>query len=321
MELDLSEVVFIATANTVDRIPAPLLDRMEVITLEGYSEDEKLAIARDHLLPRLLGQNAVTAGEVTVPDDLVRAVIGDYTREAGVRSLERRLDRLVRRAVTRLVSGDVSAPVEVTVDDLRPALGRPQPVERPAERVVAPGVATGLAVTGAGGDVLYVEAAVMDGEPALVLTGQLGEVMQESGQIALSYLRAHQSEIGIAGLDRRFHVHFPAGAVPKDGPSAGVTMTTALVSLLSGRQVRPDVAMTGEVTLQGRVLPIGGVKEKVLAAHRAGVTQVILPAANGPDTEDIPADVLDALTVHLVDTVPEVLAIALGGSSLKPVQV
>jgi ATP-dependent Lon protease len=314
LELDLSSVVFIATANTLDRIPAPLLDRMEVITISGYSEDEKLAIARDHLLGRVFERNAVRPDEVVVGDDVLRAVIAGYTREAGVRRLEQRLDRLVRKAATRLATGEVSAPVVLGDDDLRPALGRPIPDDKPVDRVTSPGVATGLAVTGAGGDVLFVEAVAMPGEPGLVLTGQLGEVMRESGEIALSYLRSHADALGIAPetvAGRRFHVHFPAGAVPKDGPSAGITMTTALASLLTERKVRGDVGMTGEVTLQGRVLPIGGVKEKVLAAHRAGLRTVILPAANRLDADELPDDVRDALSLHFVDDVADVLGLAL----------
>jgi ATP-dependent Lon protease len=311
-ELDLSDVFFLATANQLDRIPSPLLDRMEVITLDGYSEDEKLAIALQHLLPRLLERNGVADGEIDLSDDVIRAVIADYTSEAGVRRLEQRLDRLVRRAVTHLVDDADALPVVIEHGDLRPALGRPVHREELADRTATPGVATGLAVTGAGGDVLFVEAAAMDGEPGLTLTGQLGDVMKESGQIALSYLRANRAALGIDDdLDRRFHVHFPAGAVPKDGPSAGIAMTTAVVSLLTGRPVRAEVAMTGEVTLHGRVLPIGGVKEKVLAAHRRGVREVILPAANGDDLADLPDDVRDAVTVHLVGTVPEVLTLAL----------
>ena len=310
VELDLSDVVFIATANEIERLPAPLLDRMEIIPVRGYSEDEKVDIARDHLLPRLYEQNAVTDDEVVISDEIVRTVVGDYTREAGVRALERRLDRLIRKAATRIAIGE-QAPIEIRPEELRDALGRPAPREKPAERTVDPGVATGLAVTGAGGDVLFVETAIMPGE-GLTLTGQLGDVMQESGSIALSFLRANAESLGIElPNDKRVHVHFPAGAVPKDGPSAGVTMTVALVSLLTGRRVKGDVAMTGEVTLQGRVLPIGGVKEKVLAAHRAGVTDVILPIANEPDTDDIPESVRDEVTIHLVSTVSEALEVAL----------
>lgn len=320
-ELDLSEVVFIATANTLDTIPAPLLDRMEIISIEGYTEDEKVAIATDHLLPGLFERNGVREGEVVIDESVIRAVVGDYTREAGVRRLEQRLDRLVRRSISTLVQEPDRTSIEVTVDDLRPALGSTSLREDPAERTSVPGVATGLAVTGAGGDVLFVEAAALDAEsdPGLTLTGQLGDVMKESGQIALSYLRANRDALGIeSSLDRRFHVHFPAGAIPKDGPSAGITMTTALVSLLTGRRMRPDVAMTGEVTLHGRVLPIGGVKEKVLAAHRAGVTEVILPRANGQDVDDIPAHIRDAVTIHLVDDVAQVLDHALSSPSQTP---
>ncbi len=315
-ELDLSEVVFIATANTLDTIPAPLLDRMEIVPIEGYTEDEKVAIALDHLLPGLFERNGVHDDEVVVPPEVVRTVVADYTREAGVRRLEQRLDRLVRRAISAMVQDPARQQVVITHDDLRPALGSTSLREDPAERTVVPGVATGLAVTGAGGDVLFVEAAALDpgSEAGLTLTGQLGEVMKESGQIALSYLRANRSDLGISDdvdLDRRFHVHFPAGAIPKDGPSAGITMTTALVSVLSNRRMRPDVAMTGEVTLQGRVLPIGGVKEKVLAAHRAGITEVILPRGNGQDIDEIPEHVREAVTIHLVDDVPAVLDLAL----------
>ena len=313
LELDLSSVVFIATANTLDRMPAPLLDRMEVITISGYSDDEKLAIAREHLMPRVYDRNGVRPDEITIADDLVRTVIDDYTREAGVRRLEQRLDRVVRRAATSIADESVVPPYAVTEQDLRDALGKARPEELPAERVDRPGIATGLAVTGAGGDVLYVEAAATGGEPRLTLTGQLGDVMRESGEIALSYLRAHADELGIAreSLAQRFHVHFPSGAVPKDGPSAGITMTTALASLLTGRAVRSDLAMTGEITLSGRVLPIGGVKEKVLAAHRSGVRTVILPKANRGDADDIPADVAAQLELHFVDDVIEVLGLAL----------
>ena len=312
-ELDLSEVVFIATANVLDTIPAPLLDRMEIISLEGYTEDEKIAIARDHLLPRLYERNGVTADEVVIEDDLIRTVVGDYTREAGVRRLEQRLDRLVRRAVSELVRSPERDSVEIGEDDLRPALGRTAMREDPAERTVIPGVATGLAVTGAGGDVLFVEVSAADGEPGLALTGQLGDVMKESGQIVLSYLRANAEAVGLpadADLNKRFHVHFPAGAIPKDGPSAGVTMATAFVSLLRGEPMRNDVAMTGEISLHGRVLPIGGVKEKVLAAHRAGVRHVLLPEDNREDADDVPEHVLGDLELHFAATIDDVLQVA-----------
>ena len=311
MDLDLSNVFFIATANVAEQIPGPLLDRMEVIPLNGYSADEKWEIARDHLLPRIYDRNGVSAEEVELSEDLVRTVVADYTREAGVRRLEQRLDRLVRRAARKVAEGE-AVPVPITTDQLRDALGKPAPSEQPSKRVTAPGIASGLAVSGAGGDVLFVEAVATPGKPGLSLTGQLGDVMQESGEIALAYLGSHASELGLdIGDDQHFHVHFPAGGTPKDGPSAGVTMTTALASLLSGRMVRDDVAMTGEVTLHGKVLPIGGVKEKVLAAHRAGVSTVILPADNRPDADDLPDDVSDAVELHFVDDVTEVLEIAL----------
>ncbi len=315
VELDLSKVLFIATANVVDTIPGPLLDRMEVIRLDGYTEDEKVAIARHHLLPRQVERAALRPDEVTVSDAAVRTVIADYTREAGVRSLERELGRLLRKVATRLAAGDLTAPIEVEAGDVVGWLGRARFFFESADRTAVPGVATGLAVTGTGGDVLYVEATSVGGtSEGLSLTGQLGEVMKESAEIALSYVRSHSEELGLDPSlleGRRFHVHVPAGAVPKDGPSAGVTMTTALVSLLSDRAVRSPVGMTGEVTLQGLVLPIGGVKQKVLAAHRAGLREVVLPARNGPDLEDVPEAVRDEMTFHLATNVSEVLAAAL----------
>src|SRR5688500_6808123 len=242
----------------------------------------------------------------------MRAVISGYTREAGVRRLEQRLDRLVRKAATTIANGAIP-PVTIHVDEIRDALGRHVTEDTPIERITVPGIATGLAVTGAGGDVLFVEAAAMPGEPGLTLTGQLGDVMRESGEIALSYLRAHAATLGIDATDmnRRFHVHFPAGGIPKDGPSAGITMTTALASYPTQRQVRSDVGMTGEITLHGRVLPIGGVKEKVLAAHRAGLRTVILPSANELDADELPDDVRSQLTLHFVDDIGKVLELAL----------
>jgi ATP-dependent Lon protease len=314
VELDLSRVLFIATANMIDTIPGPLLDRMEIIRLDGYTEEEKVAIARHHLVARQLDRNALRADEVTVSDDALRAVVADYTREAGVRSLERELGRLLRKVATRIASGDTEAPVTVEAGDVATWLGRPRYFFEAADRTAVPGVATGLAVTGVGGDVLYVEASVSDGPEGLTLTGQLGDVMKESAEIALSYVRSHTDELGIdpkAFEGRRFHLHVPAGATPKDGPSAGVTMATALVSLLRGVPVNSSVAMTGEVTLQGRVLPIGGVRQKVLAAHRAGLTEVVLPARNGPDLEDVPETVRDAMTFHLASEIGEVLRAAL----------
>jgi ATP-dependent Lon protease len=325
VELDLSRVLFIATANMVDTIPSPLLDRMEVIRLDGYTEDEKVAIARNHLVARQLERAALAADEVTITDDALRTVVGDYTREAGVRSLERELGRLLRKVAAAVASKKVEAPLTIDTADIREWLGRPRYFFEAADRTAVPGVATGLAVTGTGGDVLYVEASVMDGPEGLTLTGQLGDVMKESAEIALSYVRSHAPALGIdpaVFAGKRFHLHVPAGAIPKDGPSAGVTMTTALVSLLRDVPVRSVLGMTGEVTLQGRVLPIGGVRQKVLAAHRAGLTQVVLPARNGPDLEDVPEAVRQEMTFHLATDIGEVLDAALavgdGASATVP---
>ena len=314
VDLDLSDVVFIATGNVTEAIPGPLLDRMEILPLDGYTEDEKVAIARDHLLARQLERNGLDASEVEVEEDALRAVVTDHTREAGVRALERQIGKLLRKVATKLLSGEAETPVHVGPDEVRTFLGRARFFSEVAERTSVPGVATGLAVTGVGGDVLFIEASSMAGVAPLTLTGQLGDVMKESATIALSYVRAHADELGIGPegfKQRRFHVHVPAGAVPKDGPSAGVTMTTALVSLLTGRPVRSTVGMTGEVTLQGKVLPIGGVKQKVLAAHRAGLTDVVLPARNEPDLDDVPDAVREDITVHLAGDITEVLAVAL----------
>jgi len=313
IELDLSDVLFIATANVIETIPQPLLDRMEVVRLDGYTEEEKVAIARDHLLSRRTEQAGLRPGEVELTTEALRTIVGDYTREAGVRNLERELGRLLRKVATKLAAGEVEAPLVVDAPDVGGYLGRQRFFFEAADRTAVPGVATGLAVTGSGGDVLFVEASVMDGDPGLTLTGQLGDVMKESASIALSYVRAHADELGIDQqvVGRRVHLHVPAGAVPKDGPSAGVTMTTALVSLLTGRPVRAEVGMTGEVTLQGRVLPIGGVKQKVLAAHRAGLKEVILPGRNGGDLEDVPESVRGEMTFHLADGIGQVLDLAL----------
>jgi ATP-dependent Lon protease len=320
VELDLSHVLFLATANVADTIPGPLLDRMEVVRLDGYTEEEKVAIARDHLLARQLERNGLTSDEVRVSDDALRTVVADYTREAGVRNLERELGKLLRKVAAKRATGDV-APVTVDAADVSTYLGRQRFfAEEAAARTANPGVATGLAVTGVGGDVLFIEATSTPGEPGLTLTGQLGDVMKESATIARSFVGAHAVELGIDpdSLKRQFHVHVPAGAVPKDGPSAGVTMTTALVSLLTERPVRSDVGMTGEVTLQGRVLPIGGVKQKVLAAERAGLTTVILPQRNGADLDDVPENVRQRMTFHLVDDVRDVLALALEDHAAVP---
>ena len=312
IDLDLSDVLFLATANVIDTIPSALLDRMELITMDGYTEDDKVAIARTHLLPRQLERAALDDTEVTVTDAALHKMAADYTREAGVRQLERMLAKVFRKVATKLSDID-PAPVTVDEPDLRELLGRPRFTAETAERTAVPGVATGLAVTGLGGDVLFIEANATAGEHGLTLTGQLGDVMKESAQIALSFIRSHAGELGIdpAALDRKIHLHVPAGAVPKDGPSAGVTMVTALVSLATGRKVRADVAMTGEVTLNGRVLPIGGVKQKLLAAQRAGVTTVFIPARNEPDLDDVPAEILAALDVRPVADVREILALAL----------
>jgi ATP-dependent Lon protease len=314
VELDLSQVVFIATANLAETIPAPLLDRMEIIRFDGYTTDEKVAIARGYLWPRQRERNGLREDEVTIDDATLRAVVTEYTREAGVRNLERELGTLLRKTATKLAAGQVEAPVAIGEAELRDGLGRQRFFQEAAERTAVPGVATGLAVTGAGGDVLFIEATSMRGKDGLVLTGQLGDVMKESARIALSYVRGHSDELGIdedAFDGREYHVHIPAGAIPKDGPSAGITMTTALASLLSGRPVRHTVGMTGEVTLQGRVLPIGGVKQKVLAAHAAGLTDVILPERNRGDLDDVPEDVREAMTFHPVMTIGEVLELAL----------
>jgi ATP-dependent Lon protease len=313
VEVDLSEVVFIATANLVDTIPAPLLDRMETIAFDGYTTEEKLAIARGYLLPRQLKRNGLEAEEVEVGDDLLRRVVVEYTREAGVRQLERELGKLLRAAATRIASGAGERPIALDAAAVHEALGRQRFFQESVERTAIPGVSTGLAVTGTGGDVLFIEATAMDGDKGLVLTGQLGDVMKESARIALSYARSHSEELGIdpEGFQREFHLHVPAGAIPKDGPSAGTAMTTALVSLLSGRPVKHTVGMTGEVTLQGRVLPIGGLKQKVLAAHAAGLTEVILPERNRGDLDEVPDEVREKMTFHPVMSVEEVFERAL----------
>jgi ATP-dependent Lon protease len=323
LDLDLSDVLFLATANVLETIPAALLDRMELITMDGYTEDDKVAIARTHLLPRQLERAALDSSEVTLSDAALRKLAADYSREAGVRQLERLIAKVLRKVATRLSSGSTELtgePIAVDEPDLRGLIGRPRFTSETAERTSVPGVATGLAVTGMGGDVLFIEASAEPvaagaepGKGSLTLTGQLGDVMKESAKIALSFVRSHPAEVGIepGALNRTIHLHVPAGAVPKDGPSAGVTMVTALTSLATGRPVRSDVAMTGEVTLNGKVLPIGGVKQKLLAAQRAGVTTVFIPLRNEPDLDDVPAEVLDALTVIPVGDVRQILAQAL----------
>ncbi|HZA09658.1 endopeptidase La [Mycobacterium sp.] len=336
LDLDLSDVVFLATANVIENIPSALLDRMELVQIDGYTEDDKVAIARDFLLPRQRERAGLTDDEVTVTEAALREIAADYTREPGVRQFERLLAKALRKATTKLAEdpaansdgadsaaplSDVAgsaAPLVIDEPDLVGYLGRPRFTPESAERTAVPGVATGLAVTGLGGDVLYIEASSTDGEPGLQLTGQLGDVMKESAQIALSYVRSHAAQLGVdpKTLDRKIHVHVPAGAVPKDGPSAGVTMVTALVSMATRRQVRSDVGMTGEVTLNGRVLPIGGVKQKLLAAQRAGLSTVFIPQRNEPDLDDVPAEVLDALDVKPMTDVADIIAQALEGAEV-----
>jgi ATP-dependent Lon protease len=312
LDLDLSDVVFLATANVIENIPSALLDRMELVEIDGYTADDKLAIAQGFLLPRQLDRAALTADEVTITEAALRKIAADYTREPGVRQYERLLAKALRKATTKLAGGPTDH-IVIDEPDLVAYLGRPRFLPESAERTAVPGVATGLAVTGLGGDVLYIEANSTEGEPGLQLTGQLGDVMKESAQIALSYVRAHAEQLGVdpRALDRRIHVHVPAGAVPKDGPSAGVTMVTALVSMATGRPVRGDVGMTGEVTLNGRVLPIGGVKQKLLAAQRAGLSTVFIPQRNEPDLDDVPVEVLQALDVKPMTDVADIIALAL----------
>ena len=319
LELDLSGVMFIATANVADTIPGPLLDRMEVIRFDGYTTSEKVAIARGYLWPRQLERNGLRTDEVEISDEMLNTVTTEYTREAGVRQLERDLGTLLRKTATQIASEKTVAPVTIEIEQIRDALGRQRHFQESAIRTAVPGVATGLAVTGAGGDVLFVEATAMPGKPGLTLTGQLGDVMKESAQIALSYVRGHSADLDIDPTrfeDRSFHVHVPAGAIPKDGPSAGVTMVTALTSLMTGRPVKHTVGMTGEVTLQGRVLPIGGLKQKVLAAHAAGLTDVVLPERNRGDLDDVPEEVREQMTFHFAMTIDEVLGVALEESSV-----
>jgi ATP-dependent Lon protease len=322
VELDLSHVLFIATANVAETIPGPLLDRMEVIRFDGYTTEEKIAIARGYLWPRQVERNGLRPDEVGVDDDVLQMVITEYTREAGVRQLERELGTVLRKTATEIASDEATAPVVVDLDRARTALGRQKFFQESAVRTAVPGVSTGLAVTGTGGDVLFIEATSMPGTQELLLTGQLGDVMKESARIALSYVRSHAGELGVDGAafdGREFHVHVPAGAIPKDGPSAGIAMTTAIASLLTGRPVKHTVGMTGEVTLQGRVLPIGGLKQKVLAAHAAGLTDVILPERNRGDLDDVPQDVREAMSFHPVMSIDEVLKLALEPKAVKAV--
>ena len=315
VDLDLSEVVFIATANVLDTIPAPLLDRMDIVRLDGYTEAEKSFIARRYLLPRQIERSGLQLDEVVVDDVVINEIISGWTREAGVRSLERELGRLVRKVTSKVATG-TDTPVNIVVDELTDWIGRRKVDDEVTARTNTAGVATGLAVTGAGGDVLFIETTAVptepDSEPGLTLTGQLGDVMKESAQIALNYVRSHADELGLDpdSMRQRFHVHVPAGAIPKDGPSAGITMATALVSLLSGRAVKPTVGMTGEINLQGQVLPIGGLKQKVLAAHRLGLTEIVLPKRNEKDLEDVPDNIKADMTFHIASTYADVVAVA-----------
>ncbi len=333
VDLDLSDVLFLATANVVETIPQALLDRMELITLDGYTEDDKVAIGRDFLLPRQLERAALTADEVQVRDEAIREIAANYTREPGVRQLERLLAKALRKAATKLTAEDEPAlrqaqgALVIERANLRDFLGRPRFTPETHERTSVPGVATGLAVTGLGGDVLFIEATAVDGtstgsgKGGLTLTGQLGDVMKESAQIAWAYVQAHADLLGITDrsiFDRHVHIHVPAGAVPKDGPSAGVTMVTALTSMALGRPVRGEVGMTGEVTLNGRVLPIGGAKQKLLAAQRAGLTTVFLPQRNEPDLDDVPAEVLAEIEVVLSDDVAELVRRAIEPAEQSP---
>jgi ATP-dependent Lon protease len=318
VDLDLSDILFIATANVVETIPAPLLDRTEMIRIDGYTDREKVEIARDHLLPRQVRNTGLEPEELEISEDALAAIVDRYTREAGVRNLERELGKLTRKVATRIAGGqseDEPGAIVIDEGDINDYLGNPKVwKDEASDRTDVPGVATGLAVTGAGGDVLFIEATSMEGERGLTLTGQLGDVMKESAQIALSYVEAHADSLGIAPEKMnggRYHVHVPAGAIPKDGPSAGIAMLTALVSLLSDRKVKHTIAMTGEITLQGKVLPIGGVKQKVLAAHRAGLTEVIIPRRNEQDLDDVPKQVRQDLTFHIADTAADVLGAAL----------
>ena len=318
MELpfDLSEAMFIVTANSLETLSAPLRDRLEIIEISGYTADEKLRIAKEHLLPRQLGRHAIAEGTLTVTDDAILAVIRDYTREAGVRQLERELTKLCRALTLEFARSSDEKPARLTIDvaDLHKRLGKVRFVSEVAERTAVPGVATGLAWTPVGGDILFIETSRMPGKGHLEITGQLGDVMKESARAALTYVRSNADVLGIdAGfLDKQdLHIHVPAGAVPKDGPSAGVTIFTALTSLLTGRRVRPDTAMTGECTLRGRVLPVGGIKSKVLAAHRAGLTRVVLPHRNERDLDDVPSEVRDQMEFIFAEDMAQVLAATL----------
>ena len=315
MPFDLSEVLFIATANYADRIPPPLYDRMEKVDFSGYTEAEKLEIAKRYLLPRQQKENGLRDGEMSLGDEALLALIQEYTREAGVRQIERQLGKLARKVARKIAAAEVES-LEIDRAVIRELIGRPRVHPERMAPVDVVGVATGMFYTPMGGDIMFVEASVMTGDGALVLTGQLGDVMKESGRAALSFAKSNYTRLGIpedALKGRDVHIHVPAGAVPKDGPSAGITMATALVSALSGRKIRRDVAMTGELTLTGRVLPIGGLKEKILGAIRAGIDEIILPLDNEADLDDLQEEVRNSLTIHLVEDLDQVIKIAFRG--------
>jgi ATP-dependent Lon protease len=314
---DLSKVFFITTANVLGTIPPPLRDRMEVLELPGYTQEEKRWIARKYLFPKQVEEHGLKAGQIELTDGAIGCIIQDYTREAGVRNLEREIASVCRAVARRVAEGE-SRPARVDAKDVSEYLGPVKFFSETAERMTAPGIATGLAWTPTGGDILFVEATRMEGRKQLIITGQLGDVMKESAQAALSYIRANAGELKI---EKKFfdtadiHVHVPAGAIPKDGPSAGVTMVVALTSLLTGRKVRSDAAMTGEITLRGKVLPVGGIKEKVLAAHRAGIRKILLPKLNDKDLQDLPEPVRKQMKFVLVDEIGEAVRAALEKAS------
>jgi ATP-dependent Lon protease len=320
MPFDLSEVLFVATANGKDPIPAPLLDRMEFVEFSGYTELEKKEIAKRYLLPRQQEGSGLRPGQLEVADSAIEKIISGYTREAGVRQLERELGKLARKAARRVAADGALKEVTIEDADVITLLGRARVHPERAAGEDQVGVATGMYYTPLGGDIMFVEVSASRSKDNLILTGQLGDVMKESARAALTYAKTHHDRLGIPEenlKDMELHVHVPAGAVPKDGPSAGVTMSTALVSVLSGRPVRKDIAMTGEITLTGRVLPIGGIKEKVLGAYRAGIREIVLPRDNEAYLDDLPREVRDQMTFHLVSELGEVLALALRGASLK----
>jgi ATP-dependent Lon protease len=315
---DLSEVLFIATANFIQNIPGPLLDRLEVVEFSGYTEREKLAIARQYLVPRQVAENGLTAPQLSFTDAAIAEIVTSYTREAGVRQLEREIGKLARKVARRIAAGDIAS-VAVDAMDVFPLLGKKR--VHPEKKIVTDqvGLATGMYYTPAGGDIMFIEAMLMKGKGEVVLTGQLGDVMKESARAAWTYARSHAAELGIPdeAFDRDLHIHVPAGAIPKDGPSAGIAMATSIVSALSRVPARHDIAMTGEITLSGRVLPIGGLKEKVLGAVRAGIRTIVLPKDNEPDLADLPKEVRDAIEVHPVDGLGEALAVTLRGASFR----